>query len=165
MEGEHRMMKTIGGMFKRTPGGEAGPAGWEGAARRPRVLVEGADFAERWAIGEELGGAGFGVVTCGGPGVLASGACSLVVDGSCAAAAGADVIFHRLDPDDTRSAGVLTALKQAYPATPIVVEIAGPHAQRHQELLAGCRVLPRPASPEAMVTAIQEAGGTGPGPD
>ena len=137
--------------------GESAPAAWEPGSTRRRVLVESEDLAERWAIDQELSAAGFDVVSCGGPSTLAGGVCTLHATGSCPAAAGADVIFHRLGPLDPGAAQVLTELKVAYPTTPIVVEIPDPDRARFADLLEGCRLVSMPAQPATMVAALKAA--------
>ncbi len=136
--------------------GEA-PPNWDGEARKIRVLVETSDRAERSAITAELTAAGFDTVSCGGPYSLHGGECALVAGGACPAAAGADAIFHRLNPANPANREVLVALKRTYPRTPIVVEIPQPDLRRFADALDGCNILLMPAHAPAMVAAIRGA--------
>jgi len=140
-----------------THGSEPGSPGWEASSRRLKVLVESEDMAERWAITDAFKEAGFDVAACGGPYRLAAGSCSLVADGVCPTAAGADVIFHRFNLGDAAHEEVLVALKRTYPRTPIVVEIPEPQSKRFAQLLDGCQVVFMPVGGAALVAAITQA--------
>jgi hypothetical protein len=136
--------------------GEA-PPNWDAGSQKLKVLVETNDRAERWAITEELKAAGFDTVSCGGPYSLHGGECALVAGGGCPAAAGADAIFHRLNPANPSNREVLVALKRTYPETPIVVEIPQPDLRRFSDALDGCNTVLMPADAPTMVAAIRRA--------
>ena len=136
--------------------GEA-PPNWDADSRKLRVLVETTDRAERLAITAELKAAGFDAVSCGGPYSLHGGECALVAGGACSAVAGADAIFHRLNPANPANREVLVALKRTYPKTPIVIEIPQPDLRRFADALDGCNILLMPAHAPAMVAAIRRA--------
>jgi hypothetical protein len=138
----------------RVADGDEPPGAWPQQAPHRRVLVESADPAVRWAIANLLKEAGFSVITCGGPQSLAHAQCSLIADGDCGAAAGADVIFHRLNPSHLGERKVLEALRQAYPDKPIVVEIPRPSAGKFAELLKGCQVIYMPATRASITAAL-----------
>jgi hypothetical protein len=83
------------------------PDPWAGTGRR-RVLVEGPDS---WAWRPALVAAGYEVVTCRGPSPYEQ--CPLLLQGTCAAASGADEIVCEL-PSDVRD-DIMDALEEQYP--------------------------------------------------
>lgn len=127
------------------------PGSWPAVdAQRPRVLVESADGAERWAIDRILRDAGYDVATCAGPEGHRA-ACPLVVHGRCALAARADVILNTLRLGHPDNVDVLNALSTHYPDTPVVVEVPAPEALARAELLRGFRVASCPLRRAALV--------------
>lgn len=130
---------------------------WGERDERQRVLVENPDFGVGFAIERVLEDAGYEVAVCGGPDSLRGHECPLVFTGACELVSGADVVVHSLNPDRSAHAEVLRALRAKHPDTPIVVEVPGPSASRHEGLLDGCVVVPFPATRESLVGAVAEA--------
>lgn len=128
---------------------------------RPRVLVEHPDAAERAVLEHRLGEAGFSVATCAGPDATQGRACPLAVEGDCPLVSRADVIVHGLPIGHEENREVLRLLRARYSDTPVVVEIPRPEAERYTGTLAGCVVLPFPASGEEIVRAVSEAARSG----
>jgi len=130
------------------------PPIWPGSSRKLRVLVETTDRVERAAINHELFAAGFESLSCGGPYSLHRGECPLLTGGGCPAAAGADAIFHRLNPANPANRAILMKLQERYPQTPIVVEIPEPDVERFATWLDGCTIVLAPADPQAFIAAV-----------
>jgi len=130
---------------------------WGERGERPRVVVENPDFGIGFAVERVLENAGYDVTLCGGPDSLARHECPLVFTGTCDLVSGADVVVHSLNPDRSEHAEVLRALRATHPETPVVVEVPGPSAARHEGLLDGCVVVPFPASRESLIDAVAEA--------
>ena len=136
----------------------AHPTWPERVDERPRILIEHQDLGMGCAMQRVLESEGFEVAICGGPDNL-RGRCPLVASGRCALAADADIIVHGLNPDRLEHAVVLHALRSHHPATPRIVEVPGPAAARHTELLEGSTVLPMPTTRAAFLRAVRSCAG------
>lgn len=126
----------------------APPRTWTEPRSRPRALVEDADGASQWATARILERAGFDVSCCDGPD--SSRTCPLVQAGECELATGADVIFNKLELDRVENRDVVTTLRGTCPATPLIVEVPQPQAERLADTLAGCELLFFPATPDEI---------------
>lgn len=144
----------MGNVLQRAP---SNSRGWSADRTRPRVLVENPDVGVGFAIERFLEGEGCEVVVCQGPDGLRRHRCPVVFDEDCTLAAGADVIVHGLNPDRREHAEVLRALRAKHPATPVVVEVTKSSAERHPGLLAGCVVVPFPATRGSIRAAVDRA--------
>jgi hypothetical protein len=120
-------------------------------------VVENADFGVGYAVERVLEEAGYEVAVCGGPDHLNRRACPLVFSESCDLVSGADLVVHSLNPDRPEHAEVLRALRAKHPETPVVVEVPGPTAARHEGLLDGCTVVPYPVTRESLIDAVAGA--------
>ncbi len=99
----------------------------------------------------------FDVKYCGGPDHLPRHNCPLVTEGKCSLVAGADVVVHSLNLDRADQAGVLKGIREAYPDTPVVVEIPTPVMEKHAELLDGFTLVPMPATRTSLLDAVRHA--------
>jgi CheY-like chemotaxis protein len=102
------------------------PAAWPERAGRARVLIEDSDGGTSAAARQILQKAGYDVAVCCGPEYLSDRRCPLVADGTCAAAAGADVILCSLRLGMPENAAVVRALRAQHPSTPIVISVTEP---------------------------------------
>jgi DNA-binding NtrC family response regulator len=136
---------------------------WPSDGKGPRVLVEDEDGASQQALEHLLSRAGYQVAVCPGPARLPDRSCPLVETGHCALASGADVVLNDLHLGDRTNEAVLQALQDAYPATPIVVEIPQPDVARHEALLRGCQVMFMPATAAQILRSVGDALGPGAG--
>jgi len=118
-------------------------------------LIENSDMGVGFAAEHVLQDAGFEVAVCGGPDRLPHHECPLVDEGRCSLAENADAVVHSLNPDRPDHAAVLRALQDRLPGVPVVVEVPAPSMVRHEELLAGCTVLPAPATRTSLVDAVR----------
>lgn len=144
----------MGNVLRRTP---SASHRWSDERTRPRVLVENPDVGVGFAVERFLEREGCEVAVCQGPDGLRRHRCPVIFDEDCTLAAGADVILHGLNPDRPEHAEVLRALRAKHPATPLVVEVPTPSAERHTGLLAGCVVVPFPATRESIRAAVERA--------
>ena len=130
----------------------------DSAPRRPVVLIECGDTAATIAQTGAFVDAGFAVRACPGPDAVGEDRCELLRRGRCHLVEGADVVFHDLDLDAAEDRQVLAAIRARYPELPVVVEVptSGSHGHGHDDLLAGCTVVP-PISPERVAFAAQAA--------
>ena len=132
----------------------AHPTWPERVDERPRILIESQDAGAGCAMERVLESEGFEVAICGGPDAL-RGRCPLIASGRCALAADADIIVHGLNPDRLEHAVVLHALRSHHPETPRIVEVPGPAAKRHAELLEGSTVLSMPTTRATLLRAVR----------
>lgn len=124
-------------------------------SRRRKVLVETPDEAFAWAAERILDEAGYEVAVCYGPGNREE--CPVVAGAHCALADEANVIFfaHRLS--DERAREVLDALRDAYPDTPLCVEIPEPSVPRYAEQLDRCSIVTVPVTRRRLISSIRRA--------
>jgi hypothetical protein len=132
------------------------PGHWPADDGRPRVLIEEADGAVRWAGTRALTAAGYDVADCAGPQGMGRKQCPAVTTGSCALAEEADAIYTSLPWGDPGSRDVLLALRSAYPDTPIVVEASLPHVAEHPELQSADAIVTMPVDAAAMRRALAD---------
>jgi hypothetical protein len=128
----------------------------DGEHRRPRVLVEHADGAMRWAAERVLRRAGYDVAGCGGPDEN-GGPCPLVERGDCALVDGADVIVNGFDLDQKRNRDVVSSLHDVTGDTAIVLSIPRYQAAAHPDLTEGCHVVRPVLSAEDLLENVQRA--------
>lgn len=133
------------------------PEEWPTSGDGPRVLIENADGAFRWAAGSLLERAGYEVASCGGPHSLSDGRCPLVTDGGCPLVDGADVVVNGLGIRDPAYRAVLAALCADNEDRPVVVELPQPQFAALHDDFPGCRTVPFPVRPEDLVAAVDEA--------
>jgi hypothetical protein len=112
------------------------------AARRPRVLVEHADYAFAFAAENILERNGYDVDVCRGPDHIPGGRCPFVRNARCDLVDRADVVFHGLNPDRAKDRAVLGALQGERPELPVVVELTPASARRDATVLEGCITVP-----------------------
>lgn len=127
---------------------------WTGEGRG-RVLIEAAEWHHRQSLSRFLEGQGFEALACPGP-QGADERCALAVHG-CAAAEQADVILHALAPSDLRNRETLRSLRRRAQATPVIVEVPEPVAERSAGEYEGCTVLHPPLSNWQLLAAIENA--------
>jgi hypothetical protein len=133
-----------------------GPGTWpEVESGRIRVLVECEDGAVQWACENVLGRAGFEVAVCGGADEL--GSCALVETGSCALAAGADVVVCGLRLSNPDNRDVVSALCRERDGGTIVVEATDAEALRYRDVVAPCSIAQRPMTGQGLVADVCRA--------
>ena len=130
---------------------------WGERGTAPRVVVENPDFGVGFAVERVLESAGCEVAVCGGPDELIGHACPLVFSESCDLVSGADLVVHSLNLDRPEHVEVLRALRSRHPDTPVIVEVPGPTAARHEGLLDGCVVVPFPVTRASLLDALETA--------
>ena len=137
------------GLLTNLPGWSTRPA--------PRVLVEVDDGAEAFARVRVLEAAGYHVSWCPGPDGHPARRCPLVHEGTCPLVDAADVVVTalRLHHESTRD--VLDALARTKPDLPVVVEAAGPAAERWSAAVGDRTVVCAPTSSTELVAAVGEA--------
>lgn len=124
---------------------------------RPRVLVEHPDEAAGLAIAAGLRLAGYAVAICPGPDE--PGRCPLTGPDGCIAAHDADLVVSCLGYERPAAQEVVQALLTRCPQVPLVVELPAGAAEStspHRRFTA----LAAPATPEQVVTAVQDRLGT-----
>lgn len=141
-------------MMNRTSQWEPPPGQWPDRSGAARVLVEDPDGAERWALKKLLERHGYDVLVCGGPTTLKDGQCPLVAEGSCPAAAGADVVFSHLRLTDPSSRAVVDAIRAELPDTAVVVEV---EQHRAASVPEGCAITLTPVTGKHAVEAVDSA--------
>jgi CheY-like chemotaxis protein len=125
-------------------------------ARTWHVVIENADRASALAQTAALDRAGFSVVSCGGPDALPGGVCPVVDGDGCPWIEAADVVLYDLDLDVAKDHEVLQALRRAYPAVPVVLEVPEATACEHAALLEDCHVI-YPFDMDHLVQAVTDA--------
>jgi hypothetical protein len=133
------------------------PDTWAERTSSPRVLVEDPDGAVLAAAELFLRRDGFEFAGCAGPHGEGRRGCPLAAGGECALAAGADVVYSNLSWDEPANRTVLTALRERYPHTPVVVEASALDAERLHEQLADCGVVRTPSGRTRMLAAVRSA--------
>lgn len=128
----------------------------DGAHDRPRVLVEHADGAMRWAAERVLRRHGYDVAVCGGPDDN-GGPCPLVVRGDCELVEGADVIVNCFDLDERRNRDVVSSLHDVTSETAVVLSVPRYQAAAHPELADGCEVVPPVLTTEDLLDNVRRA--------
>src|SRR5664280_288320 len=123
----------------------------------PRVLVEHPDEQAGLAISEGLRFAGYAVAICPGP--RGHGKCPLVGPAGCAPAHEADLVVCSLGYENEPAREILRELRMRYPGTPLLVEAPPEPDDELKALLDGCHLLPVPASPEQIVSAVRDVAG------
>jgi hypothetical protein len=119
----------------------------------PRVLVEHPDEEAGMAIASGLRFAGYAVAICPGP--RGHGKCPLTGPAGCAPAHEADLVVCSLGYESEQAQEILRELRMRYPDTPLLVEPPVARDESLNELLEGCHLLPVPATPGQIVSAVQ----------
>ncbi len=117
------------------------------------MLIEHPDAAAGLSIASALRFAGYAVTVCPGP--LGHGRCPLIGPEGCAPAHDADLVVGCLGYEQAAAADVLRELRTHYPNLPLVVETPPEPDGELAQLLADCKELPAPATPEQIVLAVQ----------
>ncbi len=98
--------------------------------------------------------AAYAVAVCGGPGD--DQRCPLAEADECAAASGADVIVSSLDWGQPRARAVRRDLRRCHASVPLIIETTPPERRDWPEGLEGSVLLDAPASPERLVTVVEQ---------
>lgn len=129
---------------------------WDASARpgrRPRVLVEDANPALAISDFSAFQQAGFDVAWCSGAGT--ANGCPLLRGGECEVLAGADVVITGLHD----GLAVAAAIRQRYPAKPVLVRRDRRQDGSMEKVPEGCRPLPADCSVHGQVEALRLAVG------
>jgi hypothetical protein len=115
--------------------------------------MEMPSFATPSVVSDVLRGAGYETLICERPGDTA-GVCRLLETGECSLVRDADVVFNAFGITTEEHSAILTAVRDRYPDTPVVVEVTGPRAVAHAGLLADCTVCTTPVRARELIEAI-----------
>jgi DNA-binding response OmpR family regulator len=127
------------------------PWSWPG----PRVLIEHPDVTAGLALASSLRQAGFAVAICPGP--EQADRCPLTGPEGCGAAHGADVVVSSLGLERPQARAVVESLRRRCPGVSLIVEVAAGQEDSWHDLLEGCQIVSAPATPEQLVSAVQQA--------
>ncbi len=131
------------------------PPPWPVRDVRARVLVESRDPALRHAVKVALGD-DYVVVDCGGPDP--GEVCPAVEHGHCPTAAHADVVVCDFRSSDEHSRALPAAVAgELRDGASVIVQVARPTAERHDETLAGTTLLYHPVRRDELRRAVTDA--------
>ncbi|GMU79725.1 MAG: hypothetical protein AMXMBFR46_25150 [Acidimicrobiia bacterium] len=149
--------------YARSPGTWASPSAGDDLLdgrprdRRPKVLLEYADYGVAFAAERILERHGYAVAVCGGPDHLRGRQCPLVASGTCPLVEGADVVLNGLDLTRRENRAVLAAVRGASGERRVIVEVSEPVSARHRELLEGTEIVLFPMRAHDLVEAVEHS--------
>ena len=134
------------------------PPVWAPRDSRRRVLVECSDAERRAGVVAVLEGRNHTVIDCTGPKPDDGRPCPAVEGGRCPGAAHADVVVCDFDERDPSSLAVPGAVAHELRAgASVIVVVSEQVAGRHEDALAGCRLLYRPVTTDEIAAAVDVA--------